>query len=463
MVEVARGKSYLERSPPDPASVSERNRASALLRFRSRRSGTMPDTGASAWHGFPRGVEAPAASVPMPRFASLVLAAVLAVPALAAPVDIDVERVSFNASADGLVARVHTSSRVRAYSVDQEAGTLSVVLYQARVARSLRREGARQPVRDYRVEGDGDRVTVQFDIDPAYGVRAYPDRDSDDLLIAFSAQPRPRTSTWGSSAPSMPVPTAGTPEVSSPTPGQGPLAPGADRLRLDTIVLDAGHGGHDAGGVGIGITDRDAALAVITRLGPMIERELGIHVVYTRNTNTFVELRERGRIANRSGGKLFISVHGNSGPSSASGTETFFLAPRGAGNARSVMERENSVIELESDPSLYADFHNEDDILASLAMSAYQEESQHLARLIESEFRSDGRRSRGVKQDNFIVLWAASMPAVLVEVGFVTNPDEARFLSSSDGQERTARAIFNAIRAYRDTYERGLRLSSAEG
>jgi len=399
----------------------------------------------------------------MLRSLPLVLAVALSASAVAFPDDVDVERVSFDASADGLVARVHTSSRVRAYSVDQEDGVLSVVLYQARVARSLRRDGARQPVRDYRVEADGDQVTVRFEVDPAYGVRAYPDRDSDDFLISFSARPRPRTSVWGGGVPSRPVAEVGTPDVGSPTPGEGPLLPSAAHWRLDTIVLDAGHGGHDAGGVGIGITDRDVALAVITRLGPMIERELGVRVVYTRNTNVFVELRERGRIANRSGGKLFISVHGNSGPASASGTETFFLAPRGAGNARSVMERENSVIDLESDPSLYADFHNEDDILASLAMSAYQEESQLLARLIEAEFRTDGRRSRGVKQDNFIVLWAASMPAVLVEVGFVTNPDEARFLASSSGQDRTARAIFNAVRAYKETYERGLRLSGSEG
>ena len=92
-------------------------------------------------------------------------------------------------------------------------------------------------------------------------------------------------------------------------------------------------------------------------------------------------------------------------------------------------------------------------------MSAYQEESQLLARLIEDEFRADGRHSRGVKQDNFIVLWAASMPAVLVEVGFVSNRDEARYLASPSGQERTARSILNAVRAYKATYERGLRVA----
>ena len=454
-----------------------------------------------AWHGFSFPAVA-AAALPMIR--PVLLAAALV--ALAAPARADravnLERVSFSQSADGtgLVARLHTSARVRAYSVDQEGGTLELVLYRARLAPSVERASAPAPVRSYRIDADGDRVTVRFEIDPSVNVRAYPDRESADLLLSFSAASRPRPMAWGGGVPrrptarpepSWPAPPPARPAVrpaperarpaaadARPTPAQ-PARP-ADRAvsdpssqasvsssaahwRLDTIVLDAGHGGRDAGGVGIGTTDRDVAFGVVRKLGPMLERELGVRVVYTRSTDTFVELRERGRIANRSGGKLFISVHGNAGPASARGTETFFLAPRGSASARDVMERENSVIELESDPSYYNGYAEGGDILASLAMSAYQEESQHLARLIEGEFVASGRHSRGVKQNNFIVLWAASMPAVLVEVGFVTNPDEARLLSSSAGQEQTARSIFNAVRAYKETYERGFRLAGAEG
>ena len=364
---------------------------------------------------------------------------------------VDLRRVSFDQSTDGssLVARMHTSARVRAYSVDQDGGTVELVLYRARLAPSLERAAARMPVRSYRTEAGGDRVTVRFEIDPSVNVRAYPDRESADLLLSFSAAPRPRAMAWGGGRARRPVrPIEPAPVAAIPTPTasdavlpappqsgalQADLSSSAAHWRLDTIVLDAGHGGRDAGGVGIGTTDRDVAFAVVRRLGPMIERELGVKVVYTRSTDTFVELRERGRIANRSGGKLFISVHGNAGPASARGTETFFLAPRGSASARDVMERENSVIQLESDPSFYDGYTSGGDILASLAMSAYQEESQHLARLIEGEFQASGRHSRGVKQNNFAVLWGASMPAVLVEVGFVTNPDEARFLSSSDG------------------------------
>ena len=418
----------------------------------------------------------------MPRLACLAAALLAVGPALATPAGppggpplgppalVDVERVSFDGSGADVVTRVHTSSRARAYSVDQRGGTLELVIYRARLAPSMREERPSGPVRSYRVETGDDRVTVRFEIDPAVNVRAYPDRESDDLLLSFSERPRPRRMAWGGGVARVePEPTV---TARGPVPGgervEVPAAAvptadvpvsGADHWRLDTIVLDAGHGGHDAGGVGIGTTDRDVAFAVVNRLGPMIERELGVRVVYTRDTDTFVELHERGRIANRAGGKLFISVHGNAAANaSASGTETFFLAPRGSASALDVMERENSVIELESDPSLYAEFHDaDDDIVRSLAISAYQEESQHLARLIEGEFSAAGRRSRGVKQANFNVLWGASMPAVLVEVGFVTNPEEARYLSSRSGLDETARAIFEAVRRYKETYERGLR------
>lgn len=266
-----------------------------------------------------------------------------------------------------------------------------------------------------------------------------------------------------------PISAASVPPISVPTPPPAtgtaaearPVVTGGDHWRLDTIVLDAGHGGGDHGAVANGTSDKEVALSVVRRLGPMIERELGVRVVYTRDDDTFYELNERGRIANRAGGKLFISVHANAAASSsARGTETFFLAPRRSESAREVMERENSVIQMESDPSLYEDFDDEGDILRAMAMSAYQEESQTLAALIEGEFEASGRHSRGVKQAPFIVLWAASMPAVLVEAGFITNPEEARLLKSDAGLQATAESIFRAVRAYKERYERGLRLAS---
>lgn len=413
-----------------------------------RLSGTALDVQDATPHapGFPM--------TPSRTLCAVLLAALafLGAPDLAArtpSADVDIERISFHRRSDGLgyVVRLHTDARVSAFSVDETEGGVELVVFRAGLAPSLQRDDAAGPVRSYRVEPGDDRVTVRFATRAKVRASAYPDRDSNDLLLSLST------------APSRSTPAAPTRQ----TVASGPSEPvnTATNWRLDTIVLDAGHGGNDHGAVANGTSDKEVAIGVVRRLGRMIESELGIRVVYTRHGDEFHTLRERGRIANREGGKLFISVHANAaGSSRAYGTETFFLAPHRSKTAREVMERENSVIELESDPSLYADFDDEGGILRSLAMSAYQEESQLLATLVEREFTNAGRHSRGVKQAPFIVLWAASMPAVLVETGFITNPDEARFLASADGQEKTARAIFRAVEAYKEQYERGLRLAS---
>ena len=370
-------------------------------------------------------------------------------PETASATQVDIERISFHRRADGkgYVIRLHTDARVVAFSVDEtDEGGVDLVVHRAGLADDLRRDEARGPVRSYRILPGRDRVTFRFDTRGSVEAQAYPDRDSNDLLLSLT--------TTSSRQPAPPV-------VQTSQPGVTPIAVGDTNWRLDTIILDAGHGGNDHGAVANGTSDKEVAIGVVRRLGAMIESELGVRVVYTRRGDEFHTLRERGRIANRNGGKLFISVHANAASSSrAYGTETFFLAPHRTESAREVMERENSVIDLESDPSLYADFDDEGGILRSLAMSAYQEESQLLATLVEQQFKASGRRSRGVKQAPFIVLWAASMPAILVETGFITNRDEARFLASADGQEKTARSIFEAVKLYKQRYERGLRLAS---
>jgi N-acetylmuramoyl-L-alanine amidase len=227
-------------------------------------------------------------------------------------------------------------------------------------------------------------------------------------------------------------------------------------------VLDAGHGGHDGGASANGIREKDVVLAVTKKVGHYVEDRLGIRVVYTRDDDTFVPLHERGRIANESCGKLFVSIHANAaGSRSAHGSETYFLGLHKSQSAADVMERENSVVALESDPDLYAGFGDAEVIVQTLATTAYQRESERLASLIQGQFehRVD-RPSRGVKQAGFLVLWRASMPAVLIELGFVTNPSEARFLRSENGQDLLASAIFRSIRDYKEQYERGLRFAA---
>ena len=409
------------------------------------------------------------------RRSLLLLAALVAAPVFASPTAASgVERVSFHERSDGkgYVVRVHASDRIRAYRLNQTGRSVELTVFRAELAPGFRQDRAKGPVQAYDVEAEPGRVTVHFEVDAAVEAHAYPDRDSDDLLLALSTTPR--RSPLASREPvaarepiRRPVPRATTPPASVALPDAPPRAPAplpseaGTNWRLDTIVLDAGHGGHEPGGVGLfGVTDAKVALAVVKRLGPRIERELGVRVVYTRDSDRWVELRDRGPIANRAEAKLFVSVHGNVGPPSAYGTETFFLAPRGSKSAREVMLRENEVVRRESNPELYEDDADAPDILTALAMSAYQEESQFLAGLIEGEFVAQGRKSRGVKQNNFQVLREASMPGVLIEVGFVSNPDEARYLKSERGLDEVSEAIFRAIKSYKEHYESGFRLAS---
>jgi len=217
---------------------------------------------------------------------------------------------------------------------------------------------------------------------------------------------------------------------------------------FDTIVLDAGHGGFDVGATANGIREKDVTLGVVRRLGPLLET-LGVNVVYTRTTDVFVPLRERGRLANAAGGKLFVSVHVNATATGgrARGTETYLLGLHKTDAAASVMRRENSVVRLEDDADAYAGFDLSDLAAMALAGSAFQTTSERLAAAVQERFQAQGRISRGVRQAGFYVLWSASMPAVLVETGFVNDPDEAAYLSSAHGQDEVARAIFEAVRS----------------
>ncbi len=362
---------------------------------------------------------------------------------LRAEADSAVERVSFTARADGkgYVVRIHLTGKVTANSVDQPSPTeVRLTLYQAGLAPDLRRDDARGPVQRYTVNPADDRIVLAFEIDPNTPVQvtAYPDRDSNDILmnVAYAA----------------PVLANG---------GVRPDAASNEHWKLDCIVIDAGHGGHDGGAAANGVREKDITLGVARKLGGYVQDQLGMRVVYTRADDRFIELHERGRIANESCGKLFVSIHANAaGSRSASGSETYFLGLHKSKSARDVMERENSVVALESEPGLYAGFDDASIIVQTMATTAYQRAGERLAELIQDQFehRAD-RHSRGVKQAGFLVLWRASMPAVLVELGFVTNKEEARFLRSDSGQDLMASAIFRSIRDYKEQYERGLSLA----
>ena len=400
-------------------------------------------------------------AMPLARLFVTTLAAlvILAAP-LRAAVDggeASIERVSFTARSDGrgYVVRLHADGRIGAYSLERPSpDALELVVFRARLASGLRRDAATGPVRSYRVVPNDDGVRFTFALTSgasALQVQAYPDRDSDDLLLALTTGPTP-------------TPVAAVRGGAGGGAGGAGSAAGQEHWRLDCVVIDAGHGGHDVGATYHGVREKDVALGIARRLGGYIQDRLGVRVVYTRADDRFITLDERGRLANRSCGKLFISIHANAaGNESAHGTETYFLAPHRTASAREVMERENSVVVLESDPSLYADFDAEGGIMKALAFSAYQQESQALASLVQEQIgRRAGRTSRGVKQAGFLVLWRASMPAVLIETGFVSNLEEARFLSSAEGQDAVASAVFRAVRDFKERYERDLRLANIQ-
>ena len=234
------------------------------------------------------------------------------------------------------------------------------------------------------------------------------------------------------------------------------------RWKLDVIVIDAGHGGKDPGTIGVGKTkEKDITLGIALKLGKLIEKNLkDVRVVYTRKTDKFVELYRRTQIANEAGGKLFVSIHCNSTrrkPSRQNGFEIYLLRPGKTEDAIEIAERENSVIQLEDDKDRYQQLTEDNFILYTLHQSAFMKYSERFAAIAASRMAKHLRiKNSGVKQAGFYVLVGASMPNVLVETGYLSNPKEEKVLRSRSGQERIAEALFNGIKEYKKVYEEGL-------
>lgn len=220
-----------------------------------------------------------------------------------------------------------------------------------------------------------------------------------------------------------------------------------------TVVIDAGHGGKDAGAIGRTSKEKNINLAVALELGRLIrENKPSVKVIYTRDKDVFIPLDERAEIANRNKADLFISIHTNSTASKIGphGTETYTLGMHRATENLAVAKRENSVITLESDyQTRYEGFDphsSESYIIFEFMQDKYMQQSVDFARKIQKQFRTHaGRADRGVHQAGFLVLRNTSMPSVLVELGYINNPEEERYLNSSAGRAALARSIFNAF------------------
>lgn len=231
-------------------------------------------------------------------------------------------------------------------------------------------------------------------------------------------------------------------------------------LKINRIVIDPGHGGHDSGTLGPGgLEEKNVVLDVALRLGVLLKQKLGADVIYTRDDDTFIPLETRTAIANKAQADLFISIHANSSPdSSARGVETYYLNFTTSADALEVAARENAV----SDQSI----HQLSDLVKKIALQDKINESREFASDVDQslyaglEDGNPGLRDRGVKKAPFVVLIGANMPSILAEISFLTNPDDASELGQPQYRERIAEALYRGVAHYVDSLS-GVRLADA--
>lgn len=228
------------------------------------------------------------------------------------------------------------------------------------------------------------------------------------------------------------------------------------QVKLKTVVIDAGHGGKDPGAIGSGKTnEKDIALVVALKLGDYITKNFpDVNVVYTRKTDVFLELHERAEIANKTKADLFIAVHVNSSTNAdAYGTSCYVLGLHRTEANLEVAKRENAVINLEDDKDKNYEFDPnspEGHIIMSMKQNAFLDQSIDIASKVENQFENYAKRkSLGVKQAGFYVLYKTTMPSILAEIGFISNAEEEKYLNSVKGQDLIATSLFNAFKDYK--------------
>ena len=239
-----------------------------------------------------------------------------------------------------------------------------------------------------------------------------------------------------------------------------------------TVVIDPGHGGRDPGAVGANSLEKNIVLAVGLKLGELIKSNHPyVRVIYTRSTDVFVPLHERAEIANRANGDLFISIHcnavGGANAATAQGAEVFVLGMHRTDDQLAAAKRENSVIFLEEDYAVrYAGFDPNDPIsyiIFEFLANEYLNRSIHFASLVQNQLVSRANRAnRGVRQAGFLVLREVAMPSVLVELGFISNREEERFMMSTEGQRVLANSIYEGFRQYLADHLRRTHLPTAQ-
>jgi N-acetylmuramoyl-L-alanine amidase len=233
------------------------------------------------------------------------------------------------------------------------------------------------------------------------------------------------------------------------------------KYKIKTIILDAGHGGKDPGAVGKFSKEKEIALQVTLALGNLIQKHMkDVRVIFTREKDEFVPLYHRSKMANKNNTDLFISIHCNAAEQNKNshGVEIFTMGLEKTNQNLTVAKRENGVILIEDDfEYTYQGFDPnspESHILFSLYQNVYSENSLKLAQHIEEGFaKHTQRKRRGIKQGGFLVLWQTTAPSVLIEVGFITNPEEEQYLRKKHGQNQIITAIFEGIKKYKADVE----------
>jgi len=231
-------------------------------------------------------------------------------------------------------------------------------------------------------------------------------------------------------------------------------------LKINRIVIDAGHGGHDPGTLGPdGIEEKNVVLDVALRLGALLKQRLGADVIYTRDTDTFVPLETRTEIANKARADLFISIHANSSSDpTVRGVETYYLNFTTSADALAVAARENAV----SNQSI----HQLSDLVKKIALQDKISESREFASDVEQSLYdglgdgNSGLKDRGVKKAPFVVLIGANMPSILAEISFLTNPEDASELRRPQYRERIAESLYSGVARYVEGLD-GVRVASS--
>ena len=231
--------------------------------------------------------------------------------------------------------------------------------------------------------------------------------------------------------------------------------------KVQRVVIDAGHGGHDPGALGSKSKEKDIALAIALKTGKLIKENLkDVEVIYTRKTDVFVELYRRARIANEAKADLFISIHCNANQSkSPFGSETYVMGLHRSSANLAVAQLENAAILLEDDYHVQYDGFDptspEGYIFFSMLQNAFLDQSLHMASSVQKYFKSIvNLNDRGVKQAGFLVLYKTTMPSVLIETGFISNLNEEKVLMSENGQNNIAMSIYKAVGDYKAAVEK---------